>query len=441
MYVRLYIYIYNDLLNALYLYIQYIHTKSMFIYCFIQKYKQPAAKKSPLHGIRILDLSRVLAGPYCTMLLGELGAEVIKIERPELGDDTRQWGPPYSATESAYFLCANRNKKSITVDLKHPQGIDLIKQLASKSDVIFENFLPGKMKELGLDYSTVLSKLNPRLIYCSLTGFGSTGGPYAHKAGYDLVAQAVGGLMHITGEPGGRPLKLGVAISDLTTGLFAHSAILAALFARETTGKGQQIDCSLLDSTVALLANVGSNYLIANQEAQRRGNSHPSIVPYEDFPTQDGFIVVAVGNDRQFSSLCQVFQRSEIAQDPKFSKNADRVKNRAELIPLLETLFKTQPTAYWVAKLDEHQIPCGPINSLHQVFSDPQVQHRKLVQEIEHPTCGPIKVVGYPVKFSDSVTKIQSPPPTLGQHTEQVLKEVLGKTDAEVAILQQQKIV
>ncbi|KJE88551.1 L-carnitine dehydratase/bile acid-inducible protein F [Capsaspora owczarzaki ATCC 30864] len=426
-----------------------------------------------LRGVRVLDLSRVLAAPFCTMLLGDMGADVIKIESPNGGDDTRKWGPPFAApavkrdnhqvpvrqpesaqhtsavgqadasapaAESAYFLAANRNKRSVTVNLKSERGVQIVRELAATADVLVENFLPGKMEQLGLGYEGVLQPLNPRLVYCSLTGFGRHG-PYRDRAGYDLVTQAMGGLMHITGQPGSGPVKVGVAITDLATGLFAHGAILTALLARTHTNRGQRVDCSLMSSTVALLANIGSNYLIAGKEAKRLGNAHPSIVPYQSFQSSDGEFVVAVGNDAQFVAFCRVLGLPDLPRDSRFAKNADRVAHREVLIPLIAAMLRTQPTAHWMDALTREDLPCGPINNLQQVFNDPHVLATGLIQQVEHPTVGRISLTGSPVQYSDTPARIALPPPTLGQHTDQILAEVLGYTPEQIAALRRDKVI
>ncbi|KAI9016384.1 CoA-transferase family III domain-containing protein [Phycomyces nitens] len=404
--------------------------------------------KGPLEGIRVLDLTRVLAGPYCTMMLGDLGAEVIKIEHPK-GDDTRAWGPPYAENvhdlgdgvqgESAYFLCANRNKKSVTVNMKSEDGQRLLHDLVKKSDILVENYLPGKLSEMGMGYEQ-LKKINPKLIYASITGYGQTG-PYAKRPGYDVIIEAEAGLMHITGEPDGEPVKVGVAITDLTTGLYAHSAILAALLKRGVSGKGQWIDCSLIESQVASLVNIASNYLIGGKEAQRMGTSHPSIVPYQVLPTKDSFVMIGAGNDGQFAKLCRRMGLESIADDDNYKSNSDRVKNRSKLIGILTERLTQEPTEYWLDKLNGAGFPFAPINNIKQTFDHPQLLARGLVQEVEHERVGKIKLVGPPVKYSGFKTEIRLPPPVLGAHTHQVLEQVLGYSDAEIQHLRRTKAV
>src|SRR5262245_50317594 len=374
---------------------------------------------SPLTGIRILDLSRVLAGPYCTMLLGDLGAEVIKVERPGVGDDTRAWGPPFAAGESAYYLCANRNKKSLTVNLKSPVGQEIIRRLACLSDILVENFKVGELSELGLGYKQ-LKLLNPRLIYCSITGYGQTG-PDRELPGYDFIIQGRGGVMSITGEPDGEPMKVGVAIVDITAGLFAANAIQAALLARVRTGHGQAIDISLLDSQVAWLANVASNYLVSGQRPGRFGNGHPTIVPYQSFPARDGFFCLAVGNDGQWQRLCRMLGRPALATDSRFATNPARVQHRPELIAVLQEIFSAHDIDYWLRKLTAAGIPCGPVQAIDQVFADPQVLARDMVWTVPHPTAGEIRLPGSPLKLSETPVACHTHPPLLGEHTDEVL--------------------
>ncbi|KAF8942058.1 hypothetical protein BGZ47_006919 [Haplosporangium gracile] len=402
----------------------------------------------PLDGIRVLDLTRVLAGPYCTQLLGDLGAEVIKIENPKGGDDTRAWGPPFaknidpsssSTQESTYFLGVNRNKKSITVNIRTPQGRDLIHDLAKKCDVLVENYVPGKLDEMGLGYEE-LRALNPRLIYTSITGYGQTG-PYRMKPGYDVMIEAEAGLMYITGEENGTPVKVGVAVTDLTTGLYAHGAIMAALLARHKTGRGQHIDCSLLDAQVVTLANIASSYLIAGQEAKRMGTSHPSIVPYQVLPSRDSHIMIGAGNDGQFKILCSVLQLPELSESPAFKTNMDRVRNRKALITILTERLQTRDNAYWLSQLEGKGIPFAPINNIAQTFEHPQVIARDMIQEIEHPKAGKIKLTGPAVKYSETKPSIRIPPPLLGQHTEEILKDVLGYDDERIRDLKDNRAV
>lgn len=409
-------------------------------------FNQPSKSmgRAPLEGIRVLDLTRVLAGPYCTMMLGDLGADVVKVENPNGGDDTRAWGPPFadnkdtsdlSHGESAYFLCVNRNKKSVTVNMKSEGGRQLIHDLVKESDILVENYLPGKLEKMGLGYKE-LSKINPKLIYASITGYGQTG-PFANRPGYDVIIEAEAGLMHITGEPEGTPVKVGVAITDLTTGLYAHSAILAALIQRGTTGKGQHIDCSLIESQVASLANIASNYLIGGQEAKRMGTSHPSIVPYQVLPTKNSFVMIGAGNDGQFAKLCHRMGLEHLLEDPKYKRNSDRVKHRKELIRLLEDRLEQEDTSYWLEKLTGAGFPFAPINNIEQTFQHPQIVARGLVHEVEHERAGTIKMVGPPVKFSEAETSIRLAPPLLGAHTNEILTDVLGYSKEKVDKLKQ----
>ncbi|KAF9584249.1 hypothetical protein BGW38_007093 [Lunasporangiospora selenospora] len=412
--------------------------------------KVPAAP-GPLDGIRVLDLTRVLAGPYCTQLLGDLGAEVIKIENPKGGDDTRAWGPPFAKNinasdptsstlqESAYFLGINRNKKSVTVNIRTKEGKKLVQDLAEKCDVLVENYVPGKLDEMGLGYKE-LSLLNPGLIYTSITGYGQTG-PYRNRPGYDVMIEAEAGLMYITGEKGGTPVKVGVAVTDLTTGLYAHGAIMAALLARMKTGRGQHIDCSLLDSQVVTLANIASSYLIAGQEAKRWGTSHPSIVPYQVLPSKDSHIMIGAGNDGQFKILCTVLGLDHLPGDLAYRTNKDRVRNREALIAILSERLQTKTNSDWLAALEDQGIPFAPINNIAQTFEHPQVLARDMVQEIEHPTAGKIKVTGIPVRYSETKATIRVPPPLLGQHTDEVLKDMLGYDAQKIKALREQRAI
>ncbi|NMP30129.1 CoA transferase [Thalassotalea sp. M1531] len=385
----------------------------------------------PLTDIKVLDLSRILAGPWSTQVLADYGATVWKIERPTTGDDTRHWGPPYvkneqgeETAESAYYLAANRGKQSIEVDITCPQGQEIIKKLAVQADIVVENYKVGGLVKYGLDY-TSLKAINPRLIYCSITGFGQDG-PYAQQAGYDAMIQAMGGLMSLTGEkdelPGGGPQKVGVAVADLMTGMYAVSGILAALHHRNQTGEGQHIDIALLDTQVAWLANQASNYLVSGNVPKRLGTAHPNIVPYQALPVKDGFILLAVGNDGQFKKCCEIIGCPELADQMEFSTNGQRVKHREQLIPLLERQFKQQPLVYWLEELSSAHVPCGPINTLDRVFENPQVQHRNMQFELEHPTAGKVPMVANPVNFSQTPIEYNQAPPTLGEHTEQVKK-------------------
>lgn len=392
-----------------------------------------------LHSIRILDLSRILAGPYCTMLMGDYGAEVIKVEIPGRGDDTRHWGPPWAGGESAYYLSTNRNKYSITLNLKHPEGQKTIKDLAKISDIVVENFKIGTMKRLGLDYES-LKIVNPRLIFCSISGYGQAG-PDSHRPGYDFVTQAEGGIMSITGPKEGPPYKVGVAIADIVTGLFAASAILAALHHREKTGEGQYIDVALMDAQVAWLANVAQNYLVSGEMPQRYGNAHPNIVPYEVFPTEDGYVAVGIGNDAQYQRFCDVADCPELWQEPKYQTNASRVEHRDELIPQLQSVFRKQSTSWWLDLLRQEKISAGSINNIQQVLTDPQVLSRQMVQSITHPTAGEVKLLGPVAKFSHTPAKIRSHPPLLGEHTRVVLGDLLGRSPEEIQRMEQDSVI
>ena len=376
----------------------------------------------PLTGIKVLDLSRVLAGPYCTMVLGDLGAEVIKVEPPE-GDETRRWGPPFAGGESAYYLCVNRNKRGMVVNLKTEAGKNILRELAMQSDVLVENFRPGTLEKFGMDYESACA-LNPRLVYCSITGFGQTGS-MRDKPGYDFMIQAMGGVMSITGEPEGEPMKAGVAIADLFAGQNAVIAILAALQARHLTGAGQHLDISLFDSELGWLANVASNYLISGNLPRRHGNAHPNIVPYQSFRARDAWFVIAVGNDKQFEALCKVIGKSELGIHPRFVTNSARVENRDELIALFKPTFATRNASEWLDALEKAEIPCGPINNLEQVFSMPLVKEREMLVKMEHPTIGELPLVGSPLKMSETPVEYRLPPPLMGEHTEKVLRELV----------------
>src|SRR5690606_8802288 len=389
-------------------------------------------RPAPLTGIRVLDLTRVLAGPWCTQNLADLGAEVIKIERPGAGDDTRAWGPPYlkdatgaDTTEAAYYLSANRNKYSVALDIASPRGAELVRELARQSDILVENFKVGGLRKYGLDYQTLKAE-NPRLIYCSITGFGQTG-PYASRPGYDFMIQGTGGLMSITGErddlPGGGPQKAGVAVADLMTGMYSTVAILAALHERGRSGLGQHIDMALLGCQVAMLANPNLNYMTTGQAPKRAGNAHQNLVPYQVFAASDGHLIVAVGNDSQFRNYCRVIGLPELSDDPRFSTNPQRVQNRDALVPLLAERMATGERDFWLAELEAAGVPAGPINTLDQVYKDPQVQAREMWRELPHPTAGKVPVAASPLKFSDSPVQYRRPAPLLGEHTRQVLSE------------------
>lgn len=402
-----------------------------------------------LSHLRVLDLSRVLAGPWAGQILADLGAEVIKVERPGNGDDTRAWGPPFlkdaygeSTGEAAYYLSANRNKQSVTIDFTKPEGQRLVRELAAKSDILIENFKVGGLEAYGLDYAS-LKKANPQLIYCSITGFGQTG-PYAKRAGYDFMIQGLGGLMSLTGRPEGEegagPVKVGVALTDILTGLYSTVAILAALAHRQHDGGGQHIDMALLDVQVACLANQAMNYLTTGVSPKRLGNAHPNIVPYQDFPTADGDFILTVGNDSQFRKFAQVAGRPEWADDPRFVSNKQRVANRSVLVPLIRqaTVFKT--TAQWVEQLEAVGVPCGPINELAQVFADPQVQARGLALELPHALAGLVPQVASPIRLSETPVEYRRAPPLLGEHTEEVLERVLGLGAVELGLLRQARV-
>ncbi|HEY2510827.1 MAG TPA: CaiB/BaiF CoA-transferase family protein [Polyangiaceae bacterium] len=402
-------------------------------------------RSGALSHLRVLDLSRVLAGPWASQLLADLGAEVVKIERPGTGDETRGWGPPWLTTpeggetrESAYFACTNRGKKSVTVDLARPEGQAIVRRLAESSDVLLENFKVGSLSRLGLGWEH-LSALNPRLVYCSITGFGQSG-PYKDRPGYDFVVQGMGGLMSVTGEPDGEPMKAGVAITDLFTGMYVATAVLAALAHRERTGEGQRVDLALLDVQVATLANLAQNYLLTGRPPDRHGNAHASIVPYQAFATQDGYVVVAVGNDGQFTRLCEVAGRPELAADPRFANNAGRVENRAELVPVLQALLAGRPTREWVVSLEGAGVPCGPINDLAEVFADPHVQSRGLRVEVPHPLAGSVPVVASPLRLSRTPVR-HGTPPLLGEHTDEVLRDLLGMGEAEIEALRRERVI
>lgn len=397
----------------------------------------------PLEGVRVLDLTRALAGPYCTMMLGDLGADVIKVERPGRGDDSRGWGPPFAGEpygpypgESAYFIAVNRNKRSLTANLKSPEGQQVMRRLAGVSDILVENFRAGVLDRMGLGYEE-LHGLNPRLVYCSISGYGRTG-PYAERPGYDVIIQAEGGMMAITGPEEGPPSRVGVPIVDITAGMFAATAVLAALRARDLTGEGQLVDVSLLDTQVALLANVASNYLVGGAEPRRLGNAHPNIAPYEAFPARDRWFALAAANERQWAVLCDVIGRPELKDDPRFATNGARVSNRPELVTVLNDVFAARDADEWLPDLREAGVPCGPINTVPDVFDHPQAQARDLALETEHPTAGPVRLTGFPYKLSQTPAEVRQPPPLLGQHTEEVLTELLDYTAAEVAGLREQ---
>jgi formyl-CoA transferase len=400
-----------------------------------------------LSHIRVLDLSRVLAGPWCTQNLADLGADVIKVERPGTGDDTRHWGPPFvkdaqgkDTAESAYFICINRNKRSITVDISKPEGQDIIRQLAQESDIVIENYKVGDMAKYGLDYES-LKKVKSDLIYCSITGFGQYG-PYANRPGYDFIIQGMGGFMSVTGEsedfPGASPQKAGVAIDDIFTGMYASSAILAAVVHRDQTGHGQYIDMALLDTQIAVMANISSAYLTSGQLPRRYGNASPIIVPYQTFPTSDGWIIVAVGNDGQFKHFVTAGGEAHLAENPLYITNPLRVENRKSLIPLLEVMTRGKTKSNWIALLEAANVPCGPINNLAEVFDNEQVKARGMQIEAPHPTAGSMKLVASPMRLSETPVEVRLAPPTLGQHTQEILQERL-KLDPQAIVALQQK--
>ncbi|AHF70217.1 MULTISPECIES: CaiB/BaiF CoA transferase family protein [Pseudomonas] len=399
-----------------------------------------------LSHIRVLDLSRVLAGPWAGQILADLGADVIKVERPGNGDDTRSWGPPFlkdpageNTSEAAYYLSANRNKQSVTIDFTRPEGQKLVRELAVRSDILIENFKVGGLAAYGLDYEA-LKAINPRLIYCSITGFGQNG-PYAKRAGYDFMIQGLGGLMSLTGRPEGEegagPVKVGVALTDILTGLYSTSAMLAALAHRDQSGIGQHIDMALLDVQVACLANQAMNYLATGNAPRRLGNAHPNIVPYQDFPTADGDFILTVGNDSQFRKFAEVAGQAQWADDPRFRTNTLRVANRAELIPLIRQVTVFRTTAQWVEVLEAAGVPCGPINDLAQVFADPQVQARGLAIEMPHALGGSVAQVASPIRLSETPVEYRRAPPLLGEHTQEVLQNILGLKAEEVLALRE----
>ncbi len=397
-----------------------------------------------LAGLKVLDLSRVLAGPWAAQVLGDLGADVIKVERPDGGDETRAWGPPYlkdgegrDTSEAAYYLSANRNKRSITVDITRAEGQEIVRRLAAQSDVLLENFKVGGLRKYGLDYES-LKALNPAIIYCSITGFGQAG-PYAPRAGYDFLIQGMGGLMSVTGrkdgEPGEGPQKVGVALTDILTGLYSVIGILAALQHRNATGEGQHVDMALLDVQVSSLANQNMNYLTTGKAPVRMGNAHPNIVPYQDFPTSDGDMIVAVGNDRQFAALAKAMGHPEWSGDPRFATNTARVANRVKLIDLMREVTRARTTKDWIAALEAVGVPCGPINNLEEVFADPQVVARGMKLKLVHPLAGVVPSVANPVRLSETPADYALPPPLLGEHTRDILSERLGMSESEISRL------
>jgi crotonobetainyl-CoA:carnitine CoA-transferase CaiB-like acyl-CoA transferase len=397
----------------------------------------------PLSHIRVLELSRVLAGPWAAQTLADLGADVIKVERPGAGDDTRAWGPPWAGDQSAYFLSTNRGKRSITIDFERPEGQELVRKLAAQADVVIENFKVGGLVKYGLDYDS-LKAINPRLVYCSITGFGQTG-PYRNRAGYDFMIQGMGGLMSVTGlpdgEPGAGPVKVGVAVTDIFTGLYATIGVMGGLAHRDRTGQGQWVDLALLDVQVAVLANQAMNCLVGGVAPQRLGNAHPNIVPYQAFATRDGFIILAVGNDGQFAKFCQVAGRPDLSADARYATNPARVANRKELVAQLEELLRTRDSQDWLSALEAVGVPCGPINDLEAVFADPHVQGRNIRQDLPHPVLGTVPTVASPIRYSETPLVHDAAPPTLGQHTDAVLTEALGLSEADIAALRAKGVI
>ena len=376
----------------------------------------------PLSGTTVIDFTRVLSGPYCTMVLADLGARVIKIEHPVRGDDTRHWGPPFVATESAYFLSINRNKESLTLDFKKPEGRIVLDRLLANADVMVENFRPGTLEDAGLGIESLAQRF-PRLICCSISGYGQTG-PRRHEPGYDAVMQAEGGLMSITGERDGPPYRLGVAITDIVSGLFAAQGVLAALLARATTGRGQRVDIGMLDATTALLTYQAGAYFVSGEVPMRMGNRHPTITPYESYETADGDLVIAGGNDDIWRRLCKALGLDELPDDPRFLTNKDRVAHRSDLRPIFDRVIKTRSRAEWVERLMKAGVPCGSVREISEVLADPQIAARGMVAEVDHPTVGKARVIGSPLKLSETPSSVRTAPPTLGQHTDAVLTEI-----------------
>jgi len=392
-----------------------------------------------LEGLRVLDLSRVLAGPYCTMILGNLGADVVKVERPGSGDDTRQWGPPFAGGEAAYYLSCNSSKRGLTVDLSKPAGRDLVRRLAGQADILIENFKVGSMEAWGLGYDA-LAEANPGLIYCSILGFDRDG-PRRDLPGYDFIGQAMGGIMSITGEPDGEPMKVGVAIVDVTTGLYAAIGILAALQARQQTGRGQRVDVNLLDSAAGWLVNVAANYLVSGRRPQRYGNAHANIVPYQVFEAADGYISIAVGNDAQWQRLCQALGREDLASDERYMTNAGRLAYRAQVVQSLGETLRRERVDVWVERIERAGVPVGPINTIDRVFETPGLLSPDMVAELPHPTAGTVRVVNTPIKLSDVPVYPRSAPPMLGQHTDEVLHDWLGLGREDIAQLREAGVV
>ena len=392
-----------------------------------------------LDGLRVLDLTRILAGPLCTMMLGDMGADVIKIEPPGTGDDTRTWGPPFAAGESAYFLGVNRNKRSMTLNMAVPSGQEILAKLITQCDVLVENFKVGTLEKWGFG-NEWLTAHAPRVIRCSITGYGAVG-PKAGLPGYDFILQAESGLMSICGDPQGDPMKYGVAIVDICTGMLACNSILAALEARHRTGKGQHVEVSLFDSSLAMLANVASNFLVSGRDARRFGNGHPNIVPYTAYPVQDGMIAVAVGNDAQFARFAALLHKAEWATDPRYARNPDRVTNRETLDTAIAEALKTAPAEAWLQKLGSSGIPCGRINSVAQALNDSHAVARDMVRTVQHPTAGDVKMLGIPFRFSDTPPSVRRAPPTLGQHTREILRDMLKLSEARIDALRAEKVI
>ncbi len=394
----------------------------------------------PLEGIRVVDLSRIVVGPYCTMVLGDMGADVIKIEIPKIGDETRMWGPPFIGGESAYYLSLNKNKRSLTLDFKKEKGKEILRRLIAASDVLIENYRMGTLDKVGFGYDEV-RKINPRIIYCSITGYGPTG-PMAHEVGVDVVVAAEAGLIGITGEPNRPPSKVGVAITDIITALFAQGAIANALLYREKTGKGQRLDLSLFESQVATLFNLSQSYLVTGEIPERRGLAHASIVPYQGFRTRDNeYIMVTVTNEKMWSNFCKIMEIEELEKDHRFDENKKRVMNREQLVPLIEEKIAAGDSDAWVSRFRGVGIPCGRINTMDRVFAHPQIVPRDMIVEIEHPTAQKIKLIGVPVKYSETPGSVRLPPPLLGQHNKQILSEILGYSDDDIEYFRTQEVI
>lgn len=396
------------------------------------------SRVGPLSGVFVADFSRVLTGPFCSTMLADLGADVVKVEQPGHGDDTRSWGPPFVAGESSYFLSVNRNKRSLVLDLKNPEAAPVVRALFRRADVVLENFRPGTADRLGIGYARAAAE-NPRLVYCSISGFGQTG-PYRDRPGYDLIIQGMAGLMGLTGEVDGPPTRVGLAVTDVGAGMWAAFAIAAALYAREPSGRGQYLDVSMLDGAIAWDTYMAGHYLVTGENPRRPGSGHPTLVPYQPFPTADGSINVAVGNDAMWQTFCGAVGRPDLAADPRYATGPDRVEHRARLVPALAAMFATRTTAHWTEALLAAGIPCGPVNTMADILTDPHVAARQMVTGVDHPTAGHLQVTGVPVKFSDTPGAVDRPPPLLGQHTDEVLAD-LGFADDAVADLRRQGVV